>query len=78
MSNFISVGDSVLWRGCWGSQAPEIVRVDRIEECAHRRMKDGREVSCIPVDRKDFGVFDLSNGSWAYGEQIEPIVEVLL
>jgi hypothetical protein len=69
----LRVGDEVVWRGAWGTEAPVHARVIHIEHTCGE--KYGDDVESAPwsamVDR-EFTV-DLDNGSWAYADQITPV-----
>lgn len=69
----IKVGDSVSWRGAWGSQPAKLAKVIHIEKTENPRQKYGYAVNEILVIEKNHGVFSLDNGHWAYGDQIEHI-----
>lgn len=75
MKELLKVGDPVAWRGCWGSQSTAPAVVQHIElNCVD---KDGTPVEEVPWDQVDSStVVDLTNGHWAYGNQIGPLKEV--
>lgn len=73
MKDLIIIGDVVMWSGCFNTQSPIEATITKIELCSSRRMKYGREIDIVSTENKDFCVFSLSNGHWAYGEQITPI-----
>jgi hypothetical protein len=73
MSTTIKVGDTVNWSGSWGRDPVKEATVVGIELCEAPGMKEGESVDSITVEDKDRCVFDLSNGHWAYGTQIQPI-----
>ena len=69
----LKVGDKVMWRGGWGTQAPQEATVVVLEECEPGQ-KDGRDVktmhwALVP----SMAVVSLDNGHWAYGDQLEPM-----
>lgn len=69
----LNVGDTVLWRGSWGTAAPQATRVTDIEKTAHEHEKYGEPVDAIAwVDARRC-VVSLSNGHWAYGYQLLPV-----
>jgi hypothetical protein len=72
MTQTIRTGDRVMWRGCFNTQPAMPVEVTGIELCSVPRSKYGNPINEVPVDKKDYCVFSLSNGHWAYGEQISP------
>jgi len=67
----LKIGDTVRWRGCWGSDKSRNVVVEEIDvRC--RGGKDGDSVQSVPwelVTRENV-VVGLANGNWAYGNQI--------
>ena len=73
--DILKVGDTVMWRGSWGNDAPRPAKIDHMELCEAPRMKEGTPVRAVEWKDKARLVVDLSNGSWAYGFQIEPVEE---
>lgn len=73
MSETIKVGDSVMWRGSWGADAPCKVKVTAIELCEQERGKYGIPVTEVFIRDLSRSVFTLSCGNWAYGSQISPL-----
>jgi hypothetical protein len=71
--NTIKVGDQVVWRGSWGSDAPCHATIEAMELCEVPRAKYGIRTDEVHLIDKDRTVFTLTNGSWAYGYQIEPV-----
>ena len=66
----IKIGDTVKWRGAWGTEpAKDAVIVD-IQICAKGR-KEGRSVKSIAATTKDRCVFNFSNFHWAYGTHVD-------
>lgn len=68
----LKVGDTVLWRGGFGSDAPKKAVVEGIEITNGGKYGD-------PVDEVDWTkvrdrnvTVDLDNGHWAYASQIKP------
>jgi hypothetical protein len=76
MENVLRVGDSVMWRGGFGSDAPKLAIVKNIEICSEGS-KNGMKVSNCDWEKVKKGnvVVDLSNGHWCYGSQLDPIKE---
>ena len=70
MKDLISVGDSVMWSGSWGSESAKPVRITAMELCAAPRQKYGVPVTEVPTTMKNYVNFTLDNGHWAYGYQI--------
>ncbi len=73
MNNMVKVGDKVMWKGCFGMDPAQVATIESIQLCEQRRTKYGEEVDEAPWTQKDFLVVTLTNGSWAYGEQLSPI-----
>lgn len=69
----IHVGDFVNWRGGWGTAPSMKAKVEAIELCQQKRSKYGKPVHMIDAALKDYCLFSLTNGHWAYGEQIDPL-----
>ena len=71
----LKVGDSVYWSGCFGTEAFKTATVTAIEVTEEPREKYGVEVDEVEwnVVAANCAVVTLSNGHWAYGEQIAPI-----
>jgi hypothetical protein len=63
---YIKIGTKVNSRFCEA-------KVTGIELCASHSEKYGIDVDKIFVADKDRCVFDMDNGHWAYGYQINPI-----
>lgn len=74
-SRYLRVGDHVLWRGSWGSNAPQPAIVAALEQTSEPHSKYGHEVSSLRWDlvRAGFAVVILENGHWAYGSQLAPL-----
>lgn len=73
----IKVGDTVMWRGGFGSFAPVPAVVESIEQTTERRSKyGGKQVTEAAWANKDYLLVDLANGHWAYGEQLSPMAVV--
>jgi len=69
----ISVGDTVMWRGAWGSEPPKQAKIVYMELCVREREKYGIEVEKAYFVDKNRLCVSLDSGHWAYGFQIEPI-----
>ena len=73
MDDKLRVGDTVSWRGGWGKDKPQNVKVTDIKrDCVG---KSGTEVENIPwrlvMDRTV--IVGLDNSHWAYGDQISQV-----
>ena len=68
----LKVGDEVMWRGGFGSDAPRKAKVVGIELCRAGE-KYGEPRESVDWSKKDRIVVDLDNGHWAKGHQIDPI-----
>ena len=75
MAEKVKIGDTVLWRGGWGSDAPLEAVVDGLDITDEPREKYGTPVQeAYWSDVQDNRVlFSLSNGHWAYGSQISEV-----
>lgn len=70
----IKIGTKVVYRPAWGSEPPTTAIIRKIEKCAHKGEKYGKQVNQISWSSKDYGVYDFDNGHWCYGYQIDEIV----
>ena len=73
-TNKLKVGDTVIWRGAWGSEPPKEAKVEGIQKCP-QGSKYGKDVTSADWDTVMNGrtiVVDLDNGHWAYGNQLKP------
>jgi len=75
MNENLKVGDVVLCRGSWGSEAPQRVTITHLELCVEVGDKYGVPVAELPWADKARAVVDMDNGHWAYGAHIEPTVQ---
>ena len=71
-NGILKIGDKVMWRGGFGSDAPKEAVVESIELCKAGE-KYGMSVTQVDWLKKDRIVVDLNNGHWARGSQISPI-----
>ena len=71
----IKAGTKVEYRPAWGSQPPKVATIKRIEKCSRIGEKYGNEVKEISWNNKDYGVYELDDGHWCYGYQIDKIVK---
>ena len=74
MDRPLKIGDTVRWKGCWGEAQEKLAVVTGMEtRCIG---KYGQQVPEAPWrDIKAHGVVNLDNGHWAYGYQIDPVVD---
>lgn len=70
----LSIGDTVLWRGGFGSAPMEYAVIEGIDECERRRDKYGTPVTEIPWAYIEYACVSLDNGHWAYGEQLTRVL----
>lgn len=70
----ITKGTQVRYRGCFGTAQPEVVKVVRIERSIETHSKYGKKVASVPFEEREYCIFDLDNGHWCYGDQIDEIV----
>ena len=73
MKEKIKVGDKVNWQGSFGLDAPQEAIVTGMELCDYPRSKYGQAVHEVTIEqvKKNLVLFTLSNGHWAYSEQIQ-------
>lgn len=75
MGTKLKIGDSVIWRGSFGNDAPKQVKVTNIEICNDSKYGisvDEVSWSDIKLNPRNY-VFDLDNKKWAYGYQLSEI-----
>jgi len=67
----LKVGDTVLWRGGFGSNQSKLAKVTGIEKCKPGS-KYGNQVNEVDWNTVKNGnvTIDLDNGHWAHGHQI--------
>ena len=69
----LKIGDEVIWRGSWGSDAPKRAKVEAIEITGGGKYGDSvDEVEWSKVCDRNITVV-LDNGHWAYASQISPV-----
>ena len=73
MNEIFKVGDTVLWRGDFGTAPAKPAKIVAMQICEMRRSKYGVEAESARWDQKDYVVVDLDTGNWAYGEQLSPL-----
>lgn len=67
-------GMEVIYRPSWGYDAPVKTTVEYIELCDMEGCKYGSPVDEVAIEDIRRSTFDLSNGHWAYGYQIDEIL----
>lgn len=74
MSDKLKIGDKVMWRGAWGKEPAEEAIIDGIELCpvGEKYGEQVKSVSWSTVEKNKV-VVNLTNGHWAYGNQIKQI-----
>jgi hypothetical protein len=73
MNNTIKIGDTINYRGCFGSDRPKQAIVEHMEVTAQRRSKYGESVKEVSVDmvKENRVLFSLSDGHWCYSDQVD-------
>ena len=66
--------DEVLWRGGWGKDPEQVVRVIDIQVNETNGSKEGVFVNSVPWHRvtERRVILDLSNGHWCWAFQVSP------
>ncbi len=65
----LKIGDTVMWRGSWGTENPQNATVEAIEiDCENKTGKSVTKVEWSKVNEDV--IVTLDNGHWAYGYQI--------
>jgi hypothetical protein len=73
--NDLKVGDTVLWRGGFGSDPAKPAKVTHIEIVKLGQKEGGVEVQDVPWGIvRDYVVVSLDNGHWAYGRQLTEVL----
>ena len=72
MSGTVKIGDTVVWRGSWGSDASVKAKVTAMDITEEVRSKYGEPVGEVPwfLVKENRVIFHLDNERWAYGSQI--------
>lgn len=73
MSNdIIKIGDTITYRGCFGSGPEETVKVEGLTITQYPRDKYGDNVQEVSVDlvKQNRVLFLLDNNHWCYSEQV--------
>ena len=70
MENTLKIGSKVMWRGAWGFEPAEETTIESIELCENGD-KYGVPIDDCNEDNYLDCVFNLSNGHWCYGDQID-------
>mgnify|MGYP001185293295 FL=1 len=70
----LTIGDEVLWKGSWGQEPEQVVRVTGIQVNERNGSKEGDPVDFINWDKvTDHNVIlDLNNRHWCWAHQITP------
>ena len=72
---YVLIGDTVMWSGCWGTEKFKPAKVDNMTLTEGPRQKHGKEVNVASWKQVDANLilFGLDNSKWAYSEQIRKI-----
>ncbi len=70
---YLKVGDTVLWKGAWGTEPEKKVKVIDIEKTTGEHSKSGTTVK--KVNWESTFVVTLDNDHWAYHYQLKPLTE---
>ena len=68
----IKIGDSISYRGCWGSDPPKTVKVEGLTVTDMPRSKYGEDVQEVTIEqvKANMVLFSLDDGHWCYSEQV--------
>lgn len=72
--NLVKEGMKVMYRGCFGMDAPKEAVLTGIELCEDEHEKYGTPVMSVRAEDLYRCCVDLSDGHWAYGYQITEIL----
>jgi hypothetical protein len=72
MKSTIKIGDTVTFRGAFGTAAPARAKVESMELTDFPREKYGDDVAEVTIEqvRANRVVFSLDCGNWCYSDQI--------
>lgn len=71
--DILRIGDTVMWRGGWGQNPAKEAVVAVIEAEADLDDRVGQPVNMLPWSKVPQAIITLTNGHWAYGDQIRPL-----
>ena len=71
----LKVGMKVRYRTMFGGGPSKVATVESIELCKHEHEKDGESVNEVSVNKLFRCVLSLSDEQWAYGTQVDAIVD---
>jgi len=70
----IKVGDTVLWRGGFGCDAPKPAKIVAMDKSEHAHDKNGGySVAEADWNEVNYLTVTLDNNHWAYGTQLFPM-----
>ena len=69
----LKVGDHVIWRGGFGCDPARPAKVESMELCERPHTKHGEPVEEADWNDKNRLIVTLTNGHWAYGDQLSPM-----
>lgn len=71
----LKVGDPVNWKGAWGNEPTKKTEIESIEICkeGNKYGDNVDEVAWSLVKKGRQVVVNLTNGHWAYGDQLSEI-----
>ena len=73
----IEIGDAIMYRGSFGYVAiPIRAVIIGIAKSKQVRDRYGDKVDRVLFRDRQFACFDLDNGNWCYGDQIDRIISV--
>ncbi|MCK9355147.1 MAG: hypothetical protein M0P59_13465 [Gallionella sp.] len=86
-AEYLHLGDPVWWKGEWGAEEAVMAEVESIEKDADimtnsgipvpklpwRKVRRYETVKCPTGTELEAALVNLTNGHWAYGEQIYPV-----
>ena len=70
MTKTLKIGSKVVYRGAWGTKLPKETTIESIEYCADGGKYGDSVEECNKSNYMDC-VFDLADGHWCYGHQID-------
>lgn len=70
MNKTLKIGSKVVYRGAWGTAFPKESEIEGIQLCENGD-KYGEDIEECNEDNYENCVFDLTDGHWCYGYQID-------
>ena len=73
MKDTFKIGDTVMWRGAFGTDAAKPAVIESIDRTERPHTKYGEPVEEMAWQDRNYCLVTLDNGHWAYGSQLSPL-----